>query len=309
MGYSIGQYMITPMKDRLPDQVVVFDHALLNKTFKYTHFLSMDFGGGLGNLMFEYAALYGVAKFNGMISVISEDTYISTVFPFMYAESTKELNPGRYFLKFRERQSNFDKRVFRLNFLRDIQLEGFYQSWKYFEHAKKDIKKQFQFSEDVEKEAQIFLWDAFRNSKFTDRQDLTFVGIHIRRGDFLEIANVERGYSVANVEYIKRAMSYFRKKYKNVIFVVCSDDKKWSRNNVKSQTDHVAYSFHGTASLDLCILSKCNHTIMTVGTFGWWAAWLAGGETVYYKGFPLKGSKLYYNFEKKDFYYPHWIAM
>jgi galactoside 2-L-fucosyltransferase 1/2 len=30
-------------------------------------------------------------------------------------------------------------------------------------------------------------------------------------------------------------------------------------------------------------LSMCNHTIITVGSFGWWSAWLANGTTVYFK--------------------------
>ncbi|XP_041362046.1 galactoside alpha-(1,2)-fucosyltransferase 2-like [Gigantopelta aegis] len=63
--------------------------------------------------------------------------------------------------------------------------------------------------------------------------------------------------------------------------------------------------------VDMCILSSCNHSIMTVGTFGWWASFLAGGETVHYKHLARKGSILrkQYSSDYKDYFYPGWIGM
>lgn len=33
--------------------------------------------------------------------------------------------------------------------------------------------------------------------------------------------------------------------------------------------------------LDLAVLAACNHSIMTLGTFGFWGSYLAGGEVLY----------------------------
>jgi len=70
------------------------------------------------------------------------------------------------------------------------------------------------------------------------------------------------------------------------------------------------YSPGGTSSeVDLAILSQCNHTIMTVGTYGWWAGYLAGGITVYYKDFPAPRGNLDRWFSKQDFFPPEWIGL
>jgi galactoside 2-L-fucosyltransferase 1/2 len=60
---------------------------------------------------------------------------------------------------------------------------------------------------------------------------------------------------------------------------------------------------------DMAILSKCNHTIMTVGTFGWWAGFLAGGITVYFKDFPAVGSELSLGFDAGDYFLPEWVGL
>jgi hypothetical protein len=63
------------------------------------------------------------------------------------------------------------------------------------------------------------------------------------------------------------------------------------------------------AMVDLAILSHCrNGTIVSVGTFGWWIAWLANAPmVVYYPGWPKPGSPLFNIFTRRDFVPPHWI--
>ena len=62
--------------------------------------------------------------------------------------------------------------------------------------------------------------------------------------------------------------------------------------------------------VDISILSLCNHTIITSGSFGWSGAWLANGTVVYLRDFPKPGSELYKNFFINNGYYlPNWIGM
>jgi galactoside 2-L-fucosyltransferase 1/2 len=53
---------------------------------------------------------------------------------------------------------------------------------------------------------------------------------------------------------------------------------KWREENIKG--DDVLNVFANPRDIDMCALSMCNHTIITVGSFGWWSAWLANGTTV-----------------------------
>ena len=36
-----------------------------------------------------------------------------------------------------------------------------------------------------------------------------------------------------------------------------------------------------SAKEDLALASSCNHSIIDVGSYGFWGAYLAGGETIY----------------------------
>lgn len=60
---------------------------------------------------------------------------------------------------------------------------------------------------------------------------------------------------------------------------------------------------------DLAILSLCNHTVVSAGTFGWWAAWLANGTTVYFDNWPRNGTKLDGKFDRRDYYPSHWVPI
>ena len=133
-------------------------------------------------------------------------------------------------------------------------------------------------------------------------------------------------YSVADVGYLRNALQHFMNRRGNttgdhrIVFVVCSDDIGWSKaafdslrqfRNVTglSGADKFVYSEKGEAGFDLRILSRCDSMIITSGSFGWWAAWLANGTTVYYKNFPKSGSVSALNFIKGDYYPPQWIPM
>jgi len=54
-------------------------------------------------------------------------------------------------------------------------------------------------------------------------------------------------------------------------------------NNVTEKYNIEFIKEKNSGILDLAILSACNHTIIYTGTFIWWAAFLAGGESIYYR--------------------------
>ncbi len=114
---------------------------------------------------------------------------------------------------------------------------------------------------------------------------LTFVGIHNRRTDYLQFRRKTLGLDNLYEDYFADAMEYFKEEYgeDSVVFVYVSDDMKWGRRNLKeaknlfflgcgenSKTDCVGKDF--------ALLANCNHTIVSHGTFGHWASYIAGGE-------------------------------
>jgi len=94
--------------------------------------------------------------------------------------------------------------------------------------------------------------------------------------------------------------------YANVHFIVCSDDIAWCKTHLSFMGD-VSFSEGHDAVQDLAILSKCNHTILTHGSFSWWAAWLAGGDVIYYDRNYADKKRL--ASELENFFLHEWIAM
>ena len=96
---------------------------------------------------------------------------------------------------------------------------------------------------------------------------------------------------------------------KRLVFVVCSDDIEWCHENLESKRADVSIVTTGDPIVDMAVLAQCRHSIVTVGTFGWWSAWLANGTTVYYGDWPAQGSSLAAATRHRDYFYPHWIPL
>jgi len=319
IGYYIGSLFMPP-PPRISEPGIVKDMSLLNYSWYKTHNLTIAFAGGLGNQMFQYAALYGISKANGFKPLLCGGTVVGRVFRQLKARRVEEdvTTVIKSYGVYLERQSNaFDSRALSLNFMRNIVLDGFYQSWRYFDHVRSDIRHQFQFRSSTVAAVTKFLGESAKllltGSADSVSDPVVYVGVHVRRGDLLDAYNVRAGYTVPDSSYFTRAVKYFGQKFARVVFVVCSDDMVWSTNNVQSTASNTVVVYSEFSSLspefDLALLSHCNHSIITVGSFGWWAAWIAGGETIYFRDFPRPGSSLRDSFRMGDYYLPQWIAM
>lgn len=278
--------------------------------------ITATFGGRLGNHLFEYASLIALAKKNGMQAVtpskLHSDLYV--LFPSTdghpkidwdkeskgYTVIEEHGNPGVGY---------YDKQLEDVTESHDITgnvyINGTLQSYKYFKEFEEEIREEYKFAPDMMKRPQEFLNSL--KSKDDPSKQVAYVGIHIRRGDFLWDFYKKLGYIVAPKAYFQNAMSHMKKKHKDVRFVVATNDLPWAQKTLGS-TD-VFYSPFTSATDDLVLISLCDHVILSVGSFGWWAAWLANGEAIYYPRFPIPGSSLGKAFRKEDYYPPHWLAM
>ena len=130
---------------------------------------------------------------------------------------------------------------------------------------------------------------------------------------------VQFGYTTLGPSYFKRAMQHMADMYTRVQFLVVTDDSKWVTENLspnlveKKDTMtrvNVTVCKGNSAGHDLAILSMCDHTIISTGTYGWWGAWLAKGTTIYYSNWPREWIKIVYKmFRRSDYFHPSWIGM
>ena len=64
--------------------------------------------------------------------------------------------------------------------------------------------------------------------------------------------------------------------------------------------------------LDLAILSLTDHVILSVGSYGWWGAYLSNSSkrnVVYFSNYPLPNSEIASTFISSDYYPPSWISI
>lgn len=139
-----------------------------------------------------------------------------------------------------------------------INIEGYFQSDKYFEGA--DIKSLFEPSEEIEK---------YINEKYGELLKEETCSVHIRRGDYLALSDYH--FNLAD-DYIVSAINNFD--IHNTKFVFFSDDISYvctrfldldiKKTFIKGEKDIV----------DLFLMSKCKHNIISNSSFSWWASYL-----------------------------------
>jgi len=276
-------------------------------------------GRGLGNQMFHLAAVIYVAELTGRQPGI-------LTFPYKLAlDEIFDLGIRRFATlspsyQFGERESlMYDGRVEELvNGSRaeeargkSVFLSGFFQSWKYTRNVENLLRKHFTFLPKIRQFVDEFRWST-RPPGWTV---YVRVGVHVRRGDVLHADKMKFGYTTPDERYFAHAMRHFADRFSRVQFVVACVDADWCRRNFVDfamtlpHRVNVTYVTPRSRGEDFAIVASCDHVIMSTGTYGWWAAWLAGGTTIYYSDWPRNGSVLAKKFRYEDYFPPHWIGM
>ena len=100
------------------------------------------------------------------------------------------------------------------------------------------------------------------------------VSVHVRRGDYLTTERALHG--VCTLEYYDRAIGHLRESVAGARFFVFSDDVAWCRGHFTA-ADMTVVGLPSSArvpALDLHLMSRCAHHVISNSTYAWWAAWL-----------------------------------
>lgn len=131
-------------------------------------------------------------------------------------------------------------------FHRDTILSGYFQSEKYFSHARREVVAAF---------------------GIPYRKNEGVVSIHVRRGDYLQFPDK---HPPVTMDYIAAAVE----KFPGYKFLVFSDDLRWCRENFPKLGRDFDYQVGRSAIEDISAMSGCEHNIISNSTFSWWAGWL-----------------------------------
>jgi len=225
--------------------------------------------GRLGNQMFQFAALAGISKSNGLDFVIPDHSMFSEYGGYRYHElqSCFLLNDVKFgnipnSNLVRIDRYDFDQSVM-TNFPDNVSVFGYFESHKYFEHIEDYIRSNFTFKPHIIEACKKY-GESFLNNNP--------VAVVIRRGDFLNPAEIPY-HPVCDISYYKEAMLDF----KDRTIVVFSDDIPWCKEQEIFENSFFVESSGEIPKghFDLCLMSMCEDFIIANSTFSWWGAWLS----------------------------------
>nr|XP_008522066.1 PREDICTED: galactoside 2-alpha-L-fucosyltransferase 1 isoform X3 [Equus przewalskii] len=266
--------------------------------------------GRFGNQMGQYATLLALAQLNGRQAFILPAMHatLAPVFRITLPVLSPQVDSQTSWLKLQlhdwmsEEYARVEHPV--------LKLTGFPCSWTFFHHIREQIRSQFTLHDHLRQDAQGFL-SQLRLGR-TGGRPSTFVGVHVRRGDYLQVMPQLWKGVVGDRAYLQQAMDWFRARHEAPIFVVTSNGMDWCRQNIDTSRGDVIFAGNGleaSPGKDFALLTQCNHTIMTIGTFGFWAAYLAGGDTVYLANFTLPDSNFLKIFKPEAAFLPEWVGI
>ncbi|XP_055339213.1 galactoside alpha-(1,2)-fucosyltransferase 2-like [Paramacrobiotus metropolitanus] len=278
---------------------------------------------GLGNLMFQAATLLGCARQNNRIPVrITNDSrmdlfegmdigYIepSVLFPnnSLEARTLGDLGPGKFNPAFHNVSLRFPNDA--------AALSGYGQSWKYFHTIAPEIRALLTFRESIQLEAINAILEGLRSVRHrstlrTDSQSQqpVRVGIHVRRGDIISNAGfAAHGHVAATEEYLLRMALRMQRRYPHAVFFVLSNDLDYCRRLFREP--NVVFVTGKAPAVDLTIMTFMEVLVLSVGNYGWWAAYLSDAqEVVYFKDWPRNGSEFARGLAAEDYFLPAWHA-
>lgn len=206
-------------------------------------FLDLGRYGRLGNQLWQIASTIGIA-------IKNETDYSFPAWGYeQYFINSLPLISFREWKDYEEVNSSYQDIVLSDKF--NWNLKGYFQSWKYFDHCKDLIRKQFEFVGTPNRGA---------------------VGVHVRRGDYVNLNHI---HPVLDLKYYIQASRYFSPdRFDLYIF---SDDISWCKENF-TKRNFPRYNFvfsDGQSDIDdFFSLCNCEHHIIANSSFSWWAAYL-----------------------------------
>lgn len=258
--------------------------------------------GGLGNQLFQYATgrrLSYLRKVELVLDLSWFDNYsylntrrdyeldkynINARRPTANEFFWLRLHQGRIFPRIpmlprrwthvREKSFDFDPMV--LNLPDKIYLDGYWQSYKYFEDIESNLRL------ELIPRDQFGTQDKLVENKILAASG-SAVSIHIRRGDYVTNPVAAKNHGLCSLSYYRNAIEKIKDNIRDPQFFVFSDDMVWTLKNLdfSGKVTYVDHNSSISAFQDLRLMSLCDHHIIANSSFSWWGAWLSKKERSY----------------------------
>ncbi len=240
--------------------------------------------GRLGNQMFQYAALRGIAANRGFdwsvpppgTSGVDEygcENNYCMFDTFKLSNATKEhqgISDNTPWAVWKE--FHFNEELFN-TCPDDVNLDGYFQTERYFENIRPSIREDFQFQDEIYQPCKEMI-DSLGDGRK--------IFLHMRRGDPKlpwAYVNLQNAHPLQTWDYYTEALNQFPDDTPVIVF---SDVIEWCQDQEFFDSDRFIFSetmdeFNDGQRVpwtDLCLMSLCTDAIIANSSFSWWGAWL-----------------------------------
>lgn len=243
--------------------------------------LTCNLMGGLGNQIFQIFATISYAiktrnqfKFTNATSLGSGSTTVRNTYWYSFFSRLKHFTTNEFpqLHIIREKDFTFNELPM-INPSQDIMIQGYFQSYKYFEPNYEIICRMIgleQMKDELLKKLNYNL--TFLNN---------VISLHFRLGDYKKLQLL---HPIMKKEYYSRCLDFILKKYNkdekfNVMYF-CEDD---DLNEVQITISYLSEKFpqltfiRGENTLQdweqMLLMSCCHHNIIANSSFSWWSAY------------------------------------
>ena len=252
----------------------------------------IQLSGGMGNQMFQYALYLQLKALGKKVKIDDRTDYqrkdrrplrldifgidyerptelemLCLTDSFLdFASKVRRKITGRQTAEYIEKNQLFDSHILEMD---RAYLVGCWQSEKYFEKVKEEVKKAYTFQK-------VELSDKMKEYE-KEIKDSDSVCIHIRRGDYLQASEVYGG--ICTPEYYKSAIKKMERWYPNCHFFVFTNDVPWVKQNYKQDNlTIIEGNDEDRGYIDLYLMTQCKHFILANSSFSWWGCYLSSSQ-------------------------------
>jgi hypothetical protein len=270
---------------------------------------------GLGNVLFQLASTYGLAKTYGLTpSFCQFYRYIEKLknrFGYDHGEKIfrnfhhKDTIP--HTIEYKESNncnSLYDTNIIqniRNNLTANIFLQGYFQSHKYFNQYRDELLSLFSIDDDSMRLIKGKYPILFDTSK-------TCVSVHFRTEWITGIHYC--------IDFYKEAIQYIQTHISNPHFLIYADNIDTVRNICPTLGISYTIMENNIDYIDLWTISLCKHHILSFSTFSWWGAYLNSNrdKLVLYPYDSMRMSGILYSEpvlldRLTEHYFPEWISL
>jgi len=226
--------------------------------------------GGLGNQMFQYAlGKYLAIKHNTnlILDLSGYESYKVWKFELdnLNVHYENNLFDRTTFQYIQEKYFHFDPDM--LNLPDNVNLDGYWQSEKYFKDIEEILRKDFSVTSPIN-EANQRLLDLINSTNS--------VSLHIRRGDYITNPSANAFHGTCSLDYYNKSIKHLIERVNNPHFFLFSDDPEWVKENIliNEPVTVVDINTINNGCDDLRLMMSCKHNIIANSSFSWWGAWL-----------------------------------